>query len=327
MKRVADVITETLAENGVEHVFMVTGGAAMHLNDAFGRHPDLKPIFCHHEQACAMAAESYGRLTNKLVVLNVTAGPGGINALNGVFGAFVDSVAMVVVSGQAKRETMMRAYGLPLRQLGDQEVDIEAMVKGITKRADVLMEPDDVRFVTERAIWIATSGRPGPVWIDVPIDVQSSFVNESRLRGFVEDEPRSSEESLSESLMIALERLESSERPVLLAGTGVRASGAYDSFLKVVDRLRIPVATAFNAHDLIWEDHPLYVGRPGTVGDRAGNFAVQNADFLLILGCRLNIRQISYNWQSFPRGVQGDDRRRSSRALKAHALDRPADTG
>lgn len=301
MKRVVDVIADKLAENGVEHVFMVTGGAAMHLNDAFGRHSDLNPVFCHHEQACAMAAESYGRLTNKLVALNVTAGPGGINALNGVFGAFVDSIAMVIVSGQAKRETMMRTYDLPLRQLGDQEVDIEAMVKGITKRVDVLSDPSDARFVVERAISIATSGRPGPVWIDVPIDVQSSHVDETQLRGFVVEGQPASDESLTESLSLVLDRLETSERPVVLAGTGVRASRAYESFLNVLDRLRIPVATAFNAHDLIWEDHPLYVGRPGTVGDRAGNFAVQNADFLLILGCRLNIRQVSYNWQSFAR--------------------------
>jgi acetolactate synthase-1/2/3 large subunit len=312
MKRVSDIVADLLVAHGISHVFMVTGGGAMHLNDAFGRHPGLTPVFCHHEQACSMAAESYGRLSNRLAAVNVTTGPGGINSLNGVFGAFVDSVGMVVVSGQVKRETMMGSYDLGLRQLGDQEVDIVAMVATITKSAEVLDDPNETRFVVERALWTARHGRPGPVWIDIPIDVQSALVDESTLRSFdpLLDAPVVSgtdtvltDDGLLAALTEVAARLAAAERPVIIAGSGVRLSGAYETFLRVVAKLGVPVATAFNAHDLIWNSHPLYVGRPGTVGDRGGNFAVQNADFILILGCRMNIRQISYNWTAFARAA------------------------
>jgi acetolactate synthase I/II/III large subunit len=312
MKRVSDIVADLLVAHDVSHVFMVTGGGAMHLNDAIGRHPGLTPVFCHHEQACAMAAESYGRLANRLPAVNVTTGPGGINSLNGVFGAFVDSIGMIVISGQVKRETMMSSYNLALRQLGDQEVDITAMVAPITKSAEVLADPNDTRFVIERALWTARNGRPGPVWIDIPIDVQSAIVDESDLRAFNPDDDFGGEafaptpltgDRLAAVLTQALSHLTEAERPVILVGSGVRLSGEYESFLRAIDRLGVPVATGFNAHDLIWDSHPLYVGRPGTVGDRAGNFAVQNADFVLILGCRMNIRQISYNWASFARAA------------------------
>lgn len=306
----SDVVADLLVANDISHVFMVTGGGAMHLNDAFGKHPGLSPVFCHHEQACAMAAESYGRLTNRLAAVNVTTGPGGLNSLNGVFGAFVDSIGMVVISGQVKLETMMGSYKVPLRQLGDQEVDIASIANGITKSSEVLDNPLDVRYVVERAIWIARNGRKGPVWIDIPVDVQAALVAESQLRVFdpldfeenrIGDGSPLTGEALSGQLHRMLTRLSAAQRPVVLAGTGVRLSGCYETFLRVVEKLGVPVATAFNAHDLLEEAHPLYVGRPGTVGDRAGNFAVQNADFLLVLGCRLNIRQISYNWPAFAR--------------------------
>jgi acetolactate synthase I/II/III large subunit len=310
MKRVAEVISDLLADGGVRHVFTVTGGAAMHLNDAFGRQPRLSTFYCHHEQACAMAAESYTRLSGRLAAVNVTAGPGALNALNGVFGAFVDSVGMIVVSGQAKRETMVTSYDLPLRQLGDQEVDIVSVAEKITKHIEVLRDPLETRVVVERALWIASHGRPGPVWIDVPIDVQSALVEPTELLAFdVENDEaarsaiHASDENLLHDLHLLLDGLARARRPVLIAGTGIRTSGAYEDFLATLEKLQIPVTTAFNAHDLLWDDHPLYVGRPGTVGDRAGNFAVQNADFVLILGCRMNIRQISYNWNSFARGA------------------------
>ncbi len=239
----------------------------------------------------------------------MTTGPGGINALNGVFGAYVDSQPMVVISGQVKRETMVGSYDLPLRQLGDQEVDIVALARRVTKMSTLLQDPRDTRRTVERALWLARSERPGPVWIDIPGDVQSALVDESTLVGF---EPGSIESfgdrplagsDLGHNLGILLERLRSSSRPVVLAGSGIRIADAYEEFLRVIDKLQIPVTTAWNAHDLLQDDHPLYVGRPGTVGDRPGNFAVQNADFLLVLGSRLNIRQISYNWQSFARAA------------------------
>lgn len=310
--RVADYIAQFLVQNGISHVFMVTGGGAMHLNDALARNKGLTPVCCHHEQACAMAAESYARLSGRLAAVNVTTGPGGINALNGVFGAYVDSVGMFVVSGQVKRETMITSYDLPLRQLGDQEVDIVSVVKPMTKYAVELREPADVRYVMEKALWMAKSGRPGPVWVDVPIDVQGAKVDAAGLRGFdpiAEDCALPAEAQLLDGAALEgkvdelLERLKKAQRPVILAGAGVRLSGEHARFLEIIDKLGIPVTTGWNAHDAIWNAHPLYVGRPGTVGDRAGNFAVQNADFLLVLGSRLNIRQISYNWSAFARGA------------------------
>lgn len=312
MKRVADLVADLLAEHGIHNMFVVTGGGAMHLNDAFGRNPDLSLTFCHHEQACAIAAEAYGRLTHRLAAVNVTTGPGGINALNGVFGAFVDSIGMVVISGQVKTETMVSSYDLPLRQLGDQEVNIVELADSITKYAVILADPSETKYVVERAIWTAKNGRPGPVWIDIPSDIQAAVVDPSKLRRFVPEEFLSTDEGesapltgqiLKNELEAVLEQLSNSERPVILAGTGVRISGAYEQFLKAIDKLGIPVATAFNAHDLIEESHPLYVGRPGTVGDRAGNFSVQNADFVLTLGCRMNLRQISYEWSAFARNA------------------------
>lgn len=311
MIRLADYIAGRLVEAGVAHAFLVTGGGAMHLNDAFTRHPGLTSVCFHHEQACAMAAEGYARVSGKLALVNVTTGPGGINALNGVFGAYTDSIGMIVVSGQVKRETMMSSTDLPLRQLGDQEVDIVSMVRPIVKYVVCLRNPEDVRYEVEKALWLARSGRPGPVWIDVPVDVQGARVEETRLRGFdpaemdfpAVEQGALKGAALSEAARQIIDRLRAAGRPVIMPGTGVRASGAYELFMRVVERLGVPVATAFNAHDLIADDHACYAGRPGTVGDRAGNFAVQNADFLLVLGCRLNIRQISYNWPAFARSA------------------------
>ncbi|MFI5181359.1 MAG: thiamine pyrophosphate-binding protein [Thermoanaerobaculia bacterium] len=301
--RVADYVAETLADHGIRHVFLVTGGGAMHLNDAIGRCRRLEWIPCHHEQACSMAAESHFRLTGRLAAVNVTSGPGGLNALNGVFGAFTDSLGMIVVSGQVKRETTIASTGLPLRQLGDQEVDIVPVVSSITKYAVSVTDPASIRYHLEKAFFLALDGRPGPVWIDVPIDVQATLVDPSSLVRFDPDREglRRPVRDLSTPVKSALERLAAARRPVILPGSGVRIAGAYADFLAVIERLGVPVATAFNAHDLLPNDHPLYVGRPGTVGDRPGNFAVQNSDFLLVLGCRLNIRQIGYSWTSFAR--------------------------
>lgn len=301
--RVADYIARTLAAEGVRHVFLVTGGGAMHLNDAFGRERGLEWVAFHHEQACAMAADAYFRLTGRLAAVNVTTGPGGLNALNGVFGAYTDSLGMIVVSGQVKRETMAASTGLPLRQLGDQEVDIVSVVTPLTKYAVTVTDPSTIRFHLEKALFLALDGRPGPVWIDVPIDVQAAPVEPATLRGFDPDReaPGRPEVDLAAVARDVLSRIAAARRPVLLAGGGIRIAGAAEAFRAVVERLGIPVTTAFNAHDLLESDHPLLAGRPGTVGDRPGNFAVQNADLLLVLGCRLNVRQVGYNWASFAR--------------------------
>lgn len=303
MIRVADYIFQTLADRGIRHVFMVTGGGAMHLNDAIGREPRIEYICNHHEQACAMAAESYARLSGRPAVVNVTSGPGGINALNGVFGAWTDSIPMLVISGQVKRETCMAFHDVPgLRQLGDQEADIISMVRGITKYAEIVREPESIRLHLEKALHLATSGRPGPVWLDVPVDVQGSKVEPRELAGFqIPPNDLSGGDELHQMLVAVREKLAAAKRPVILVGGGIRAAGASEQLLAFVDKCGIPVVTAWNAHDVIWDDHPLYAGRPGTIGDRAGNFAVQNADVLLVLGSRLNIRQIGYAWQSFAR--------------------------
>lgn len=301
--RLADYVASLLASHGIRHVFLVTGGNTMHLNDAFGRSQDLECLCCHHEQACTMAAESYFRLTHTLAVANVTSGPGATNAITGVYGAWVDSLGMVVISGQPKWETLTASTNLPLRQLGDQETDIVRMVRPITKYAVMVTDPSTIRYHLERAVHLAKTGRPGPCWIDIPMNVQGAEIEPDQLRGYdpSEDVLEFETPDVPDACREILRRLSSARRPVILPGTGVRISGEYQTFMRLIEKLNIPVAPAWNAQDLIWNDHPCFVGRPGTIGDRSGNFAVQNADVLLVLGCRLNIRQVSYHWKSFAR--------------------------
>ena len=302
-KRVADYIFGELADRGVTNVFLVTGGGAMHLNDAISREPRIKYVCNHHEQACAMAAEGYARVSGKIGVVNVTAGPGGINALNGVFGAFTDSIPMLIISGQTKRETCMASHDVPgLRQLGDQEVDIVAMVRKITKYAKLVMDPASIRFELEKALYLAAAGRPGPCWLDIPVDVQSAMIEPEQLQGYSpeSDSSPANLEELASRCRSIIGRIRAAKRPVLLVGSGVRIGGALDILERVVGSLGIPVATAW-LPDLLASDNAHYCGRQGTIGTRAGNFTVQNADVLLIVGSRMAIRQISYNWQAFAR--------------------------
>ncbi len=248
-----------------------------------------------------MAAEAHARVSGAPGVVCVTTGPGGINALNGVFGAWTDSIPMIVVSGQIKREMIAGSYeDLGMRQLGDQEADIISMVRGITKYATLIDEPENARYCMERAWFEARSGSPGPVWLDVPMDVQSASIDPDALRGF--DPPAVSAGAAEDPVVgaardVALQ-LASARRPVMLAGTGVRLAGAMDAFEAAVARLGIPVTTAWT-HDLIPTDDPHFCGRQGTIGTRAGNFTVQNADLLLVVGARLTVRQVGYNWQAF----------------------------
>jgi len=303
--KLSHYVAGRLADWGVRHVFMIPGGGAMHLNDSFGREPRIRFLCNHHEQASAMAAECYARVTGQPGVVNVTSGPGGINALNGVFGAWTDSVPMLVVSGQVKRETVMSLAGTPhLRQLGDQEVDIIRMASGITKYAALVSDPQTIRYHLEKAWFLASSGRPGPCWLDIPVDVQAALLDEASLPAY---DPAPDTLVWDSNIVAAqcrqvIERLAAAERPVVMAGTGVRAAGALEEFHEVIRRLGIPVTTAWT-HDLIATADPLFCGRPGTIGERAGNFTVQASDALLILGSRLNIRQVSYNYASFARNA------------------------
>lgn len=304
MIRVADYTLQFLADRGIRHIFLVTGGGAMHLNDAIGRETRLQYVCCHHEQACSIAAESYARAAGVPAVVSVTSGPGGINALNGVFGAWVDSIPMLVLSGQVKRATLLSQHGLDgkLRQLGDQEAEIVRMAGPITKYAAEVCDPGQIRYHLERAFHSATHGRPGPCWLDIPIDVQGSRIDPETLAGWNGEEPIPfAGEKVEAAVQAFLSRLATAQRPVVYAGGGIRSSGQHRNFLEAVERLGIPIVTAWNHQDLLWESHPCYAGIPGSVGTRPGNFAVQNADLLLILGCRLNIRLVSYNWENFAR--------------------------
>lgn len=297
MKNIASQIADWLVQRGIEQVFTVTGGGAMFLNQALGGHPKLRCTFMHHEQACAMAAEGYARIAGKPAVVMLTTGPGSINALNGVYGAFTDSIPMLVISGQIKRETCLSFYDLPtLRQLGDQEGPTVSMASSVCKFAHLVRTEHELGSILPKALNIATSGRPGPVWLDIPLDIQQSTEQIHILD--VGLPPKCRDNKLETSCLKILEKLRSSHRPLILGGTGVRLSNTVGGLLRVVERLGIPLATAWT-HDLIASDHPLFAGRPGTIGTRPGNFCLQNADFILVLGSRLNIRQTSYNWSSF----------------------------
>lgn len=301
---VSNYISQTLIRFGVRHVFMLTGGGAMFLNDAIGNQPGIQTVFNHHEQACAMAAEGYARITGKPSVINVTTGPGGINAMNGVFGAWTDSIPMLVISGQVKRETLMATYNIPgLRQIGDQEADIISMVKGITKYAALVEDPATIRYHLEKAWHLCRTGRPGPCWLDIPIDVQSSMIDPDALKSYdpFEVGVQANSQNLREICRDVLSKIAFAQRPVILAGKGTRLAGAVNVFKRVRQRLGIPVAAAWTGIDLIPYDDPLYAGCSADIGTRAGNFAVQNSDLVLILGTRMSLRQLTYNWKAFAR--------------------------
>ncbi|MDX2470041.1 MAG: thiamine pyrophosphate-binding protein [SAR324 cluster bacterium] len=301
--RVADYIFSTLADLGHKYVFLVTGGGAMFLNDAIAKETRLKYICNQHEQGCSIAAEGYSRVSHELSIINVTTGPGGINALNGVFGAWTDSMPMLVVSGQVKKETCMASYDQPdLRQLGDQEVDIISLAKPLTKYAVLVHEPTEIRYHLEKALHLATTGRKGPVWIDVPVDVQSAEIDPATCRSFTAD-AEVKNATLEEDCSQVLELLKKAKRPLILAGSGVRLAGGLEELNNLTQENNIPAVSSWTAVDLFDSDNPLYFGRTGTLGERGGNFAIQNADLLISIGCRLNVRQVSYNWDSFAKNA------------------------
>ena len=314
-QRIADYIADFLVERGITDCFTVVGGGAMHLNDALGHKDGLHSTYNHHEQASAMAAEAYARLNNKMAVLCVTTGPGGTNAITGVVGGWLDSIPMFVLSGQVRYDTTARyneqfTEGYKLRSVGDQEFDITKSVSCMCKYAVMLEDPKKIRFVLEKAFHLATTGRPGPVWIDVPVNYQGMVIETEGLEAYDgSDEQKKDDSLLPEKVDIkivqtVIEKIKNAKRPVLYAGNGIRLSGGFDEFRTAVEKLGIPVCTYWDAIDLIETEHPLYVGRGGNMGDRPGNFAVQNADLVLAVGNRLPIRVVGYNWKTWAREAE-----------------------
>ena len=295
--KVSDYIIQCLEKTGSKHMFMLPGGGAMHLNDSLGKSKSIQFVCTQNEQGAAIAAEGYARVSGTPGLLMVTTGPGGTNALTGVAGAFLESTPMIVISGQVKRLDMIRDQHL--RQQGMQELDIIASVRPMTKYAALVDEPNMIRYHMERAIYSATHGRKGPVWLDIPLDVQASMVEEDELVGFTPFEPPLP--PADRAVLRIVERLNRSERPVILAGNGIRLAGAEKEFLELVETLGIPVLTTWNGIDLIDEEHPLYFGRPGGLGHRYANFIQQNSDFFLSIGARMNLLQTGYNFDGFAR--------------------------
>lgn len=303
--KVADYLAKRIAEAGVRHVFMISGGGAMHLNDAIGRNKDLEYVCNHHEQACAIAVEGYSRTTGNLGVAIVTSGPGGTNTLTGVLGLWLDSIPGMFISGQIKYGTTVESTGLLLRQLGDQEANIIAIVRSITKYAVMVRDPKSIRYHFEKALYLARNGRPGPVWLDIPLDVQATMIDEDELLPYslAEDRICFDLETIKAQAAIIIERIRAAERPVFLAGNGIRLAGAMDLFHEVIDLLGVPVQTGMGGNDVIHSDHPLFFGRPSVTGDRSSNFIIQNADVLLTIGVRLGVRTVSYLFKAFARAA------------------------
>jgi acetolactate synthase I/II/III large subunit len=305
MIKVSDFIVKYLESIGVSNAFLVTGGGAMHLNDSFGKSEKIKCIYNHHEQACAIAAEGYARQKQDLAVVNVTTGPGGLNTLNGVFGQWTDSVPVLYVSGQVRYDTtIMSCPELGLRQLGDQEVDIISVVKPLTKYAVCISDAKNVKKELQKAVYLALNGRPGPVWIDVPMNIQGALVEESELENYIPEENSLFTDNTNNSISQIIELLKTSVRPVIVAGQGVRLSNTIAQLKEILRKTNLPVLSTLNGFDIINWEHPQHIGTIGTIGSRAGNFAIQNADLVLFLGTRNNIRQISYNWPAFARAAR-----------------------
>jgi acetolactate synthase-1/2/3 large subunit len=298
--RLADYLMQRLAEAGVEHVFLLPGGGAMYLNDALFCENRLVPVPCHHEQACGIAAEAWGRIRESFGVCMVTTGPGATNVITPVTGAWIESLPLLVISGQVKRAD--RLAGRPLRQSGVQEVDIVPIVKSITKYAVTVDDPEQIRYHFERALYEMRSGRSGPVWLDIPLDVQAATINPDDLPGF-DIPPHENTADLDALCAQVMMHIANAERPLLLVGHGVRLAGAAKEFAALAERLHIPVATTWNALDLVPWEHPLNIGRPGVVALRGANFAVQNCDLLISIGCRLDNIITAYNPRGFARAA------------------------
>jgi acetolactate synthase I/II/III large subunit len=304
MIKLSDYVFTFIARQKVKHIFMLSGGGCMHLVDSVGKNTDLSYVCNLHEQACAIAAEAYGQYTNNLGVALVTTGPGGTNTITGVAGAWLDSTPCLFVSGQVKRADIKGS--IAIRQMGFQEIDIVGLLKPVTKYAVTVDDPLSIRYHLEKAVYLARHGRPGPVWVDIPLDVQAAMLNESDLAGFdplEQGEPRD-RHVLEEAVRETIRLFNGSERPAILAGNGVRLAGALDNFLELIEILQVPVLTTWKAIDFLPESHALYTGRPGAIGQRGANFTQQNSDWLLVVGARLDLGQTAYSHHNFARAAK-----------------------
>lgn len=301
--RVSDYIAEKLADEGINQLFSVTGGGAMYLNDSFGHNQRLSCIYQHHEQACAMAAEAYARYSNRMAAVCVTSGPGATNALTGVLGAWMESLPMIVFSGQVRVPLMVESTGLNIRAYGVQEYPVIPTVRPMTKYAVSLTKVEEVRYHLERALYVSRTGRKGPVWLEVPMDVQAMEIDPEELRAYdpKEDAGQVPQPIPDEVITEVLERLVKAERPVLFAGFGIRHSGGMEIFRKLIRTLGIPVLTGMSSVDLVEEQNPYYAGRSGMTGSRAGNFAMQNSDVYLSIGSRQSVHQTGFDAKSWTR--------------------------
>lgn len=300
MIKVSDFIVDFLSKhiNVGKTVFMVSGGGNMHLIDSFGKKNNLEYVCNHHEQACTFAAEGYARVCNKIGVACVTTGPGGTNAITGIYSAWVDSIPIIILSGQVKIETTILSQPhLSLRQLGDQEANIIDMVRPITKYATIVTDKNSIKYHLQRAIWESKSNRPGPVWLDIPLDVQGALIDEKDLFEFKATKESNHDNCIEDVLKL----LNNSKRPVIIAGNGVSLSNANNNLLDLINELNIPVIATFARYDIVKNDHRLFFGRFGTIGNRFANFIVQNSDLIIAIGARLNIRAVSYNYELFGR--------------------------
>ncbi len=300
--KVSDYIANFLIDNNINTIFTVVGGGAMHLNDSFGHNKKLHCVYQHHEQACSMAADGYARVNNSIAAVCVTSGPGAINALNGVAGAFQDSIPMLVFSGQVKSSMTVKSSGLDLRTLGGQEFDIVSAIGKMTKYAEMITEPLKIRYCLEKALFLAKNGRPGPCWLDIPIDIQGAFIDDKDLERFLPEQNVQSNFYIQETTVTEIQnKLKDAKRPVIYAGNGIRLAGAIKEFKNLLEKINVPVVTCWDSIDLIETANKNYVGRAGLMGDRAGNFAVQNSDLILAIGNRLSVYQVGYNKNTWAR--------------------------
>ena len=293
--RVGDYVARFLSEKGIKHVFTVTGGGAMFLNDGLAKQPDISSIFCHHEQSCTMAAVAYSKTHNQPGIVMPTTGCGGTNTITGLLDAWQDSNKLIVISGQVNKKETTHFMPIGLRKYGVQEADIVSIVKPITKWSIVVDDPNMIRFYLEKAFDIATNGRPGPVWLDIPLDIQGAYIDPDQLAPYVQPKSPINQQVDLEKL------LSNAKRPILIAGYGIHLADARDQFKAFVEKYKIPVTFTYLAIDLLPSNHPQYVGRLGTKGDRAGNFAVQNSDLVLSIGSSLSIPVTGFRYDTFAR--------------------------